>query len=313
MKPLIYFSPTSFMEWQHCKAKFVDKRLMGRVKIESEQGKPAAMGCAFDCFIKRWLAKKLGIINRPDLEMEALSAQITRQEDREEIIEAGRNLAIKYVELSLGDNLLRGGLCDLETDIFHLMQAPEGCPEVRLFGKLDAALKTDSGSEYGVDTSGIIIPHDWKVRGYGSVHGYSPTPGYSFYLTWNGKTKAAHNKNICPIHELHERWAIQLTIYAWMLNNVYYPTRDLPVAIDEITYGNNSIVFSQIRTFTSIEYQLNLFNQIQEAWKEVQTMKERPPAEPNKYKCNQFNILCEVAVHCPEYEYMLNHPLGVIG
>jgi hypothetical protein len=311
MKPLHYFSPTSFMEWKHCAAKFVTKRLMGYPKRESEQGKPAAAGCAFDCFIKRWLATRIDLQDRPDLSMEALVAQITREEDRESILDAGRSLAIKYVELGFGNRLLDEGLYDLETDIFHLMDGPEGYPELRLFGKLDSVLKPKGELAY-CDNWDVFVPHDWKIRGYGSKQGYSPTPGYSTYLTWDGKVKSAHKKAIMPIDELHGRWGIQLTMYAWMLNNVRVPDRDLPIAIDEITYGNESIVFSQIRTYTSLEYQQRLYAELLDAWKKVHEIKGRPMAEPNSYKCNQFNMLCEVAVHCPEYEQMLNHPLGVI-
>lgn len=306
MKPLIYLSPTSYMEWNHCAAKFVTKRLMGYPRRQDTQGKPAAMGCAFDAFIKRWLAsRKPELTNRPDLSMESLVEQISRQEDREQIIDSARSVAIKYTELNLGNQLFKENLYDLELDIFHMMG------DVRLFGKLDAACNPDY-VDYCPGWDGEKVALDWKVRGYGSKSKYSPTPGYKEYVTFDGKRKPFHVKNSSPLEDLNDRWAIQLSFYAWMLNGLEEPTKNMPVAIDEITYCPAGIVFTQIRTYISLAYQKMLFASVKKAWRDIQNLTKRPPASPNAWKCNQFNQQCEVAHLCPEFQQGKEHPLAVI-
>lgn len=298
IKPLHYFSPSSFMEYRDCPNKFFLKRLCGFPKEEQESvGVPAVLGTAFDAFVKRWIAKRLGIEDRPDLLHETLIGQV-KHERREEILDAARNLAVKYVELEFPQRLIEEEITDVERDEFHLMNLHpdflgkmdrnnQPIPELRLFGKLDGVIK---------DT----VPFDWKVRGYQSKTGASPTPGYRVYVTNDGKSFDAHVKNGMPIHELHPRWATQLTIYAWMLNRDRIPQENRDVAIDEICYGANNIKFCQIRTHTSLEYQQQLWREMSEAWVAVHQTTELPTAQPG-YKCKAFGQLCEVAYFCDEY------------
>lgn len=303
MKAIHYLSPSSFEEWLTCKTKFVRKRLMGYPKGADTQGIPAAMGCAFDFYVKRNIGYKLGLVNidddsktRPDLQQTTLIKEITNDEVRAEIMIAAQELASRYIKLGLRDRLMNEQVVDIETDRFHIMPSgKEGIPDLRLYGKLDSVIAHPADVE--IDA---LCPHDWKIRGYGSKTGYSPTPGYRNYLTHTGETKEIHIKCRSPIHELHEKWARQLTIYAWMINNITDPYCDLPVAIDEITYGKNSIAFTQIRTITTLQFQLDLLKQLQAAWIEIHELNSVPPGQPG-YCCKQYNMLCEVAHLCPEF------------
>jgi hypothetical protein len=318
MKPIQYLSPSSFMEYNTCSWKFINKRLMGRPKALDTQGIPAAMGCAFDVYMKRYLARQLKIDNRPDLEINTLLSSVSIPDTslREEILEQGKSLAMKYIDLGFTKRLLSEGLSDVEVDKFLTMPLHPDfshmvdrdghlIPDLRLFGKLDCVITQEN----------LLIPHDFKIRGYKSKSGYSPTPGYKMYITSDGKTKEYHTKHECPIDELNERWAIQLTIYAWMLNHVQRPGENLPLAIDEITFGRNNIVFSQIRSFTSVEYQKALWRDLSECWVTCHqvTEEEMPIAMPTNYKCNMFNIPCELQAICEEYQFMLNADQSVIG
>lgn len=295
-KPIQYLSPSSYMEYETCPAKFCTKRLCGFPRTEGEQGVPAALGSAFDMYVKRWIGHKLGLVDaedkmtRPDLTLYALDKQISVDIDRkEEIKQAAQNISSLYIKLQFAKRLMDEGINDVEIDSYHIMDLhPEFTgPPIRLFGKLD-------GSIAG------IVPFDWKVRGYGSKNGYSPTPGYRVYVTSDGRSMEAHYKQRAPIHELNDRWGIQLTMYSWMLNKLRHPVKEMDVAIDEVTYGKSNIVFTQIRTITTLDYQMQLWYNISKAWVELNNMKHVPIALPG-HQCFMYNLLCEVAHLCPEY------------
>lgn len=296
-KPLIYLSPTSFQEWKLCPPKFFLKRLSG-YRITTNQGRPAAVGCAFDLYIKRYVARKLGILDRPNLQMDVLLHAVEECHDRIELLEAGKNIAEKYIQLGFVDRLLDEGIQDVELELF------EEFDYFNLLGKPDAYCYKGNNL--------FVVPHDWKVRGYKSKHGYSPTPGYKVYVTNNGQSFDAHCRVGEPLELLNEGWAIQLAIYGWLLNTWLFKTpdcrlhdlklQDMPVSIDEVTYGAKSIAFTQIRTHITKTFQENLFHSLVHCWNNCANP---PDPMPDPKICHKYNIVCEASPYCGAYQQTL--------
>lgn len=295
-KPLIYLSPSSFKEWKLCPWKFFLKRLSGHL-VKGSQGTPAALGCSFDLYIKRYLARQLGFQDEPRLSLATLVTSVNEDiPNRVEILEAGKNLAEKYIELGFARRLLEEGLKDIELEIFEQFE------EFNILGKPDASLLPSSVE----GKRELFVPLDWKVRGYGSKLGYSPTPGYRYRIDNTGKHYETHAKSTEPLEMLNPDWADQLAIYGWLLNPwVINNLIDMPIAIDEVTYGRSSVSFTSIRSYVSKEYQTRLKKELKECWN---TAMEPVAPIPSKSKCEIYNMLCDAAVFCTPYQETLGNP-----
>jgi len=287
LKPLFYFSPSSYMEWKKCPWKFYLKRLSGHT-YESFQSAPAACGSAFDAFVKNLLCKKLKLdLNEyPILKIKNLMKSVEYPEgnDYEQIINVAKNLSELYVKLGFADDLLEEGLTDLELDLFEII---DGVP---IRGMPDAACG--------------IIPHDFKVRGYRAKSPFSPTPGYKVYVTSTGQKKAPHDRCTEYLENLNEQWAIQMAIYSWLLkqgNNIpFIPFADQEVSIDEVCFSTNYMIFTKIRTKVSKEFQEKLHQDLILAYYQTK-LGEIPEAQPCQAICYEYNHLCEVAYVCKKY------------
>lgn len=292
VNPIMYLSPSSFLEWKHCPEKFWIKRISGH-RVRGTQGIPAAMGSAFDVYIKRYLAHKLGLQNRPDLLLDNLLASIEIDDSslRDEVLAAGHNIAERYIALDFANRILKEGLIDVNISRYSNFGS------LAIHGKPDAILQTDD----------LLVPMDWKIRGYKSKHGYSPTPGYKVYVTNDGNTKLPHTKAGTPLEELNYDWAVQVCMYTWMLNNIIIADRDLPVAIDEISFGSNNVVFTQIRTIVTKEFSNTLLRELLQCWNECNNP---PDTVYEDRKCNKYNMLCDCAEHC--YAYQSHIQLGAV-
>jgi hypothetical protein len=246
------------------------------------------LGSTFDAFVKRWLAHKLGIADHPKVHSSSLLGKINFPSGipREEIERAAANVAELYINNGLAIQLIEEGLYDVELNIFM----PFG-EDFTILGLPDGAINDKKND--------INIPFDWKVRGYKSKSSPSPTPGYKFYLTASGKVMNSHSRCEEPLEKLNENWAIQLGIYAWLLNTDIPPgTIDMPVAIDEITYASASIIFTKLRTVVSKEFQQKIYNELKYMWKHT----DRPePSIASPMQCKAYGKLCPAAPLCKYY------------
>jgi len=289
-----------------------------------------AMGSAFDMFAKRYLGGALKINHLGKMQLANLYKQVEYPEGsaREQLMAGAQNLCTKWVELGLAKRLLDGGLYDLEVDLFHTTHSG-----IRLYGKLDAVTKQDlmvdcsqcqgtgvwqkntcptcMGEAKVKSARQIFAPLDFKVRGFNSSYSASPTPGYVTYVSADGKVFSAHDKRNCSMDQLHDDWAVQLCLYAWMLNPHTLPGWvDLPVAIEEFSYGTNTINFTQIRSYVSKAYQQELYGKLQEMW---ETLAKPRPTKYEKKKCEAYNRTCELAEYCEAYKKRNNSELSVMS
>lgn len=285
----IYLSPSAFMLWRDCPYKYWLKYISGW-KFPDQQGIPAAVGSAFDLFVKRWIAAKINISSEHKLQPEVLLENIQcPDEQKEEILRVGKNLSDFYQKLGLADRLMRENPVDLELEGYITL--PNG---VTILGKPDGCFEKD----------GEFIPFDFKVRGYGSKSAYSPTQGYRYYITNTGITKEAHAKAGIPMEKLNESWAIQLAMYYWILNGRCVVDRPIPAAIEEVVFNSTGFVFSSIRTTISPSFLQWLLDELKNCW---DNCIYPPTPQPNNWRCNKYNMRCQCASRCGAYNEWQNN------
>jgi hypothetical protein len=297
-----------------CEHKFYLLRLAGW-KIDDAQGLPAALGCAVDMLVKNFLARKLGKGDEPRFQLINLEKNINREHrENTELLAVAQNLAQLYVDKKFAQRSLDEGLIDLELDIHQTFQNMSS--HVQLRGLPDGVIENPK------PMIARYMPWDIKVRGYKSKQGYSPTPGYRIYVTSDGKSMDAHPKAGMPLEDLNYNWAVQMTIYSWLLNDCLIGVineSDLPVAIDEFTFGAKSIVLTQIRTTIKKEFARRVWYEILECWNWCNRDfdKDGNPmyfATPDRRKCYSYNQLCGVAPYCKAYQDSLGDPdMAILG
>jgi hypothetical protein len=315
-KKLIYISPSAFMEWERCSYKHWLKKLSGH-QVENSQGLAAAAGNAFDTCVKYKLAKELGIDHYPKLHLINLAASINVENDDlfREVMQVGENLAKRYFQYGFAKRVISEGLYDLELNIFRQLSS------FNILGLPDGCLKQED-DELGT----VYVPLDFKVRGYKSKLGYSPTPGYKMYISTSGETKGIHTKHGTPLEELNRNWAVQMCVYYWLLNNDTTCTHNIPVAIDEVCHGRKHITFSQIRTHITPKFQLEVWQGFCKMWNQCNRPERKTPgskpglydpvhlARISKDTCYAYNQLCEASAVCKPYERgMTDDELFILG
>lgn len=279
-----HLSPSSLAEMENCNMKFYLKRMAGLSWPEGTQSTAAAVGSAFDAFVKADLAKHLGLDGDPKNQLDFLLTQSVEDHNKDIALNMGQVLFKNYRRTGMFDRLIKEGLTSIE-----MTQRKDICVEenlVPVLGKPDAAL-----------SDGTMV--DWKVQGAASASGASPTPGYC-YGRRGFDTLPPHKRCGEPLEAINDKWASQLAIYSWLYSGIL-PFRDVPVAIENVTVRGNKYTFTSIRTHISADFQLNLWERLIFAWNKAITG-DMDDAIPTKQRCYAYNSRCEVADRCEAFQ-----------
>jgi hypothetical protein len=244
-----------------------------------------SIGSAFDAYVKAELHSALfGPGADPAFGLDALLDEQVEEHNRDWARDHGKYAFESYKLTGAYDDLLdmlQGSEYDPEFE-FTATGSVEGVP---LMGKPDCRFIHANGTHYILD---------WKVNGYCSKHGASPSKYYARIRDgWDATTAKAsrgcgnsHPKFDAdtlnglevsghPLEESSTVWAMQLAIYSWMLGE---PVGDENVlmAIDQLACkaipgGRPLIRVAQHRARISKEYQTSLVNRLTYAWKCVTT------------------------------------------
>lgn len=256
------------------------------------QGTPAAVGAAFDAFVKSYLVKELSLSGVPSLD-EMLKDNVTAKGKKrppnwyDQVVEAGQALFKAYLDCGAMDYALQDGLNRVELWI------TENIGEAYTHGRLDGATVHD-------------IAFDWKIRGYASAP-KSPTQGWT--RSWKkGKLMDTSHKKVNTFFEkINPKWAQQLCIYNILLGHTVGDV--MFVYFDEISMRNNrdnpvidpmKLRINQIRSQISPGFQQKVYNDLQECWNDM-IRGRYPRAEPKESKCRAFASLCEASEFCEPY------------
>jgi len=168
-----------------------------------------------------------------------------------------------------------------------------------------------------VHKSGLHIIHDWKVKGYCSIHGASPAPGYAlcrdgFKDNKQSRSHMKQHKRYNPMNingveintewleECYKPWATQLSMYGWILGE---PIGDenVVITVDEIVakyMGDQPprLRIANHRSRASKTFQEEWWDRIKFCWDSVSSghIFTEMTKEENNEHCNHMN---EVALN----------------
>ena len=269
-----YLSPSSLSAIEGQPYTFYLQRMAPNPYPYEPQTPAAAVGSAFDSFIKIDIVNKLDIkekirqrilkdalifvrdeseFTKDDLEAMSFEELIfntsVEKRNREEAREMGKLLYDKYKYNGYGS------LIFLDVEIHRNFFLLEG--NVPIFMKLDSIVEDWDTKQ--------PCPHDWKTSGYGSASGISPKPGYMMLFD-KGINVGSHKeyRKDMPLDEIDPKWATQVCTYGWGMGIT--PGTPFPAYIDMLAIRPNNIRVARYRGIITKEFQLNIYARFRKAW-----------------------------------------------
>ncbi len=237
-------SPSAFMLYEKDKEEYCLRHLVDNRPPRTKQPLPASVGSAFDSFVKSNIyAKLFGPNHNPAYSFDALFKDSVEAHNRDEAQVMGKHCLDNYIATGSYDELLESMQGAQEDPSFETTEN-RIIDNVPITGKPDARF---------VNKDGVHVILDWKVKGYCSKYGASPSQGYALCrdgLDWEernltkkqvekklageevtGKHSKSHDTehkkylsmnfkgltiNQGYLETCNEGWAIQLAMYSWM-------------------------------------------------------------------------------------------------
>lgn len=254
-----YISPSSFLQWKEDPVTLYMRKLAPKElrPPHEPQGYPAAVGSAFDAFVKGHLATE-ALSRGVDtgcptaIELVAQHVNIEPVGEWERAVKHGFQIFEAYRELGECDRLKVIGLEEA-----HGKDEPCYVPgtDVPILGYLDCLLEGNR-----------VL--DWKVKGSGSPGSASPTPGYSRLVDTDVPGIKHHPRCSEPFEEISYKWAVQLSVYTWMVRGRIEKARGV---IHELVVGKDGrLRVAEFDGILSRDFQLGLREQFVDLWTAVQ-------------------------------------------
>jgi len=277
------YSSMSF--WEKQPEEFYLRYLAEHRPPRLPQEPPMAVGSAFDAYVKNTLAYDLFGRDMPaQLEFGAIFEAQVEPPNRDFALKAGKHVWKSYKLCGAYDNLL--DLLQKSTKPPRFEFTVEGkIGEAPFLGKPDLGFTPDLG--YGP----FNCIFDWKVKGYCSKYGASPSKGYEICLDGfkAEKTSRSHGKehakflardyrgmtiNSGYLEFCNAEYADQLTLYGWLLGErVGDETVVLGIEETVAKYMGEGhapqLRYARHRARVKAEYQEKLFTRVQHCWQAV--------------------------------------------
>lgn len=209
------------------------------------QTQPMAVGSSFDAYAKSFLHERLfGKGHDVRFEFQTIFEAQVESQNRDFAIVAGQHCFDSYKA--------SGALADLMLELqksivtprfeFEVQGAVGGYREPRNMDVADLTL-LGKPDVFFINCNGAHVILDWKVNGYCSKWGVSPSQGY-VRLRKDGLNEGQHKKcqlynikgmmcNIaCHLEDVDPKWAAQLSVYAWLCGEEV--GADFITAIDQL-------------------------------------------------------------------------------
>ncbi len=243
-----YISPSALNMAEKMPNTFFLKRLINDPFPSDPQSLNAAVGSAFDYYIK------MRLINDKFHNQEKLLIELREgiETNIDEAFSAGKTAYEAYTQSAYNVN----EFANVEV---HASGLVEG---VQMFGKQDSNVYDLMGDPT------LIIPHDWKSTGYQSTS-TSPKPGY--YEQHQGcRIMPCHKKYVDDIQmeNIDKSWAGQLGTYGW-LNGIKVGT-PFPVRVDQLVFKGPFIrTITKYRAWITEQFQESLILRYQNLWRSL--------------------------------------------
>jgi len=221
-------SYSSMSLWYKDQDEFYIRYLADHAAPRLPQEQPAAVGSAFDAYVKAQLNWHLyGRVMSPQFEFPAIFESQVEPPNRDFALKAGKHVFKAYKLCGAYDDLLMQLQQSVEPPRFEFKVDGliEGVP---FTGKPDCRFVLDLGQ------GRVPCIYDWKVRGYCSKYGASPSKGYAVCLDGfrsekpsrsQGKEHAMYKAmdfrgltiNSGYMEFCNDGYADQLCLYGWLL------------------------------------------------------------------------------------------------
>lgn len=249
------------------------------------QEPPMAVGSAFDAYVKSTLAYDLfGTAMPADLEFSPIFEAQVEPQNRDFGLKAGKHVWKSYKFCGAYDDLLALLQKSVEPPRFEFTLTGK-IGEAPFLGKPDLHFTPDLGH------GPFHCTFDWKVKGYCSKYGASPSKGYGTCLDCfvAEKPSRSHGKehakflamdfhgmaiNSGYLEFCNTEYADQLTLYGWLLGEKV-GDENVVVGIEEVVakfMGEGQtprLRYARHRARVKGEYQKALFKRVQRCWKAV--------------------------------------------
>lgn len=230
MRRPAYLSPTSMSKWAEDPNLYYLKYLSDNPPADEPQTVPMAVGSAFDAFVKSFLYEHLfgspsAAGNDPRFTREAIFEDQVDPHNRDEARIAGEHCFNWYRQLGALDGLMidlgrANGTPKFEMDV----RGPVSYGREGVIQSIPFRVKPDL---HYVNEHGAFVILDWKVNGYYSRSGRSPTQGF-VRARRNGKMPWTHDD--CELGTFNglvlnkkkgleaydPEWARQCAVGAWV-------------------------------------------------------------------------------------------------
>ena len=256
-----YLSPSSLMTAEDMPNTFYLNRLINDKMDKDPQGIAAAVGSAFDYFIKAKLVETKFPYKADILPL--LKEGI--ETNKAEALRMGSKAYSAYVESAYEED-------EYENIELRLTKEVEGVP---LTGYLDATSKIITTEDYNeifqstMTYNDIVIPMDWKTTGYSSKSPVSPPPGY--FKMFEGLMRRPSHDDFhpdMPFETINPKWATQLCTYGWLMD---YPVgTPFHARLDTLVWKNNAIrCIARYYGLISERFQEHVMMRYKRLWKSL--------------------------------------------
>jgi hypothetical protein len=246
-----------------------------------------AVGASFDAYVKSALNYSLfGSAMSSQFEFGAIFESQVEPQNRDFGLKAGKHVWKCYKLCGAYDDLLALLKQSVEPPRFEF--SVEGLIGIAPFlGKPDCRFILDLGE-------GLLdCVYDWKVKGYCSKYGASPSKGYMICVDGfkADKQSRSHGKshgmfletkhrgfpiNAGYLETCNDEYADQLTLYGWLLGEKV-GDENVVLGIEETVAkfmgeGNKpQLRYARHRARVKAEYQKKLFDRVQSVWERITT------------------------------------------
>lgn len=297
MKDIDYLSPTAIMKFMYDGAEAYYSHYLSDCRPPRDpQTRPMSVGSSFDAYVKSYLYEGLFGKKDPRFEFDALFEAQVEEQNRDWAKRAG-DYAFRCYKKSgaLSDLMLilesAQGEPKFETEIRGVINGqresdsigiPSGHPPLIMLGKPDLEFINANGAE---------ITHDWKLNGFCSNFAKSPQPGY-IKIRDTIQEKSSRNVNEChsdctitthkgvringsqAMEKIDEKWATQLSIYAWLLGRPI--GSDFIASVDQLVCKPSGFEYpwlrvAEFRMLISESFQKKILAIAIDIWRRVKT------------------------------------------
>jgi hypothetical protein len=277
-----YLSHSSVSLWEKDVEEFYRLHLCETRTARLPQANYMAIGSAFDAYAKSALHEALfGKGNDPAFEFQAIFEKQVEPHNRDWGVEHGKYVFECYV--------LTGAFQELLDMLSKSKEAPRFEFDVNgMIGNAPVLGKPDCKF---VHESGVSVVLDWKVKGYCSEYGASPSKHYRLCRDAYGppiKASKSHNTahagytaynhngfeiNTSYMEASNEDYANQLCVYGWLLGETVGDESSV-VCIDEVVgkYMGDQKPLLRVanhRSRVSREHQMKVFERYQNCWNAI--------------------------------------------